>query len=159
MTVLDRLRELTENLPRIPPWGTYTRIQASLANTILIVDDDDLILYAVERELKDLGYLVIAAKTGATAITLLSEEQPAIAIIDLRLPDVDGMELLEGIRRFSNGVACVIYTSYWTAEEAARAMNLGAIGCIAKLNLDGLRAKVESVIRQRRILLEEDYVP
>lgn len=101
---------------------------------VLIVDDELLIRWALTERLSEQGHSVAQADTGAGALRVLHDahEPMDVVLLDLRLPDSDGLGLLEAIRRESPTSAVVMMTAHGSAETATEAHNLGAYAVMAK---------------------------
>src|SRR5437660_618872 len=79
---------------------------------ILIVDDDDVLAQVIRRVLSDRGYTVIHAATVTQAIQLDQEHQPELGLIDLCLPDGDGVQLADALRAQHAGLPLILMTAY-----------------------------------------------
>jgi DNA-binding NtrC family response regulator len=99
---------------------------------ILIVDDSRNIRITLKRCLEDDNFEVDYAMNGEEAIEKLTKEEFDLVFLDLKLPVMDGMEVLRKIRDMGNDVYVVIITAYGTVENAVEAMRLGAIDFIQK---------------------------
>lgn len=93
--------------------------------TVLIVEDDRYIMSLTTIYLKDEGYKTIAAITGKEAITLFYSNNPDIILLDLGLPDMDGMDVIKQIREQSNAPIIVV-SAREEENEKIRALDLGA---------------------------------
>ena len=100
--------------------------------TLLIVDDDSLILKAIELALAGEGIVVRTAMTAAEAVHDFSQNRPDCAIIDVRLPDRSGLDLLAALRGIDAKVPVVLMTGYGTAETAIESMQRGAFDYLLK---------------------------
>ena len=101
---------------------------------ILVVDDEPDILMVVEMILRSCGHKIIEASTGEMALQLLEHERPDAVLLDIRLPGIDGLEVLEKLRRLSNfAVLPVIMLSASPGPSLVeRANGLGCRGFVAK---------------------------
>jgi DNA-binding NtrC family response regulator len=99
---------------------------------ILIVDDDQNIRKAFSSVLKSDGYLVDAAENGAEAIKKAEMNLYNLAFIDVRLPDVNGLELLTAINRISPNTLKIILTGYPSSQDSIEATKRGAAGYMTK---------------------------
>jgi len=99
---------------------------------ILVVDDEIDIREGVERILKRMGYTVFKAGRGEEALGLLAKETVDLAILDLKMPGMDGMELHQRIRELDTRIIVIIITGYATIETAIEAMKQGAYDFIPK---------------------------
>src|SRR5258706_15702056 len=93
---------------------------------ILVVDDDPLVRRALAREFTHRGFLVRVAGTHAEAMALARDERPQLAIVDLRMPDGSGLELVQRLRELSADMRLVVLTGYASIETAVDAVHLGA---------------------------------
>jgi len=99
---------------------------------ILIVDDDADVRESLKAILSDEGYLVDAAANGAEAISKTESAVYNVALIDIRLPDMEGTELLTKIRETVPKTRKIIVTGYPTMENAIKALNRGADAYVLK---------------------------
>jgi DNA-binding NtrC family response regulator len=99
---------------------------------ILLVDDDPDFCEALGDRLRSKGFQVTIAERGLEALRLCREEAPAIVLLDLVLPGMDGMAVLETIRRESPDVAVVVITGHGTIARAVEAMKKGAYDFVTK---------------------------
>ena len=67
---------------------------------ILVVDDEHLIRWSLEQNLKKQGYEIVTAGSGEDALRLFREEQPDLVLLDIQLPGISGLEVLEKIKEF-----------------------------------------------------------
>ena len=100
--------------------------------TILIVDDDPNFRKTLSDILRDEGYVVLAAAKGKTALDRVKEKMLAVALIDLKLPNMDGLKVMREIKKRSPGTECIMLTGYASQESAIEAVNLGAYGYMQK---------------------------
>jgi len=118
--------------------------------TILIVDDD----LKVRKTLSDIlgvrGYVPIAAATGKAALDRVEEKLPTVALIDLKLEDISGLEVMRGIKKRSPGTECIVLTGYATQKSAIEAVNLGAYSYMQKpYDMEQLLVTVRRAIERR----------
>jgi DNA-binding NtrC family response regulator len=120
--------------------------------TVLVVEDDPDGLRSVEDAIKDGGYLVVTATTGKAAIELAGHEPVDVVLSDLVLPDVDGLAVLDAVRRVNANVPVLIMTAYGTVDTAIRAIRAGAYDYLVKpLDLEDLQAKLRRAIEASRL--------
>jgi two-component system response regulator HydG len=100
--------------------------------TILLVDDDERLRRAAGKVLAAAGYRVVNASSGREALAALREHPVALAIFDLRLPDVDGIALLQQARQLRPDIEVVMITGHGSVEKAVEAMRLGAYDFVEK---------------------------
>ncbi len=100
---------------------------------ILVVDDEAAERITLAEVLRLEGYQVDMAATGEQALDLAEENEPYdLAILDLRLPGIDGLQVLEGIRQISSETVVILITGYGTLETAIQAMRKGAYDFLLK---------------------------
>ncbi|RLE70850.1 MAG: hypothetical protein DRJ43_01110 [Thermoprotei archaeon] len=125
---------------------------------ILIVDDEklmrDYLKYLLEPR-----YRVDTASSGEEALRMIEEEVYDLVFVDLRLPGMDGIELIRRINELSPGTQTIAMTSYGLIEieSVSRLMKLGAFDCIQKLLIhpEELEQKVEEAIKKGKSLREK----
>ncbi|MGD8997245.1 MAG: sigma-54 dependent transcriptional regulator [Anaerolineae bacterium] len=100
--------------------------------TVLIVDDDDMIRSFLATILEEEGYEVLKAATGGQGEALLTERPVDIVLLDLRLPDVDGISILRNLHRSEPDVNVIVLTAFGAVDSAVEAMKLGAYDYIDK---------------------------
>jgi two-component system response regulator AtoC len=89
---------------------------------ILVVDDEKLIRWSVEKELQKLGYQVLSAENGKIAWKLYCEEAPAVVLVDYKMPGFSGIEMLQQIREKEEITPVIIMTAHGGVETAVTAM-------------------------------------
>ncbi len=100
--------------------------------TILVVDDEEIVLRALERLLRRAGAKVIALGDGLEAAAAVIEEGVEVALVDIRMPHIDGLSLLKQLKKVRPDVEVVMITAYATIETAVRAIKLGAYDYLTK---------------------------
>jgi DNA-binding NtrC family response regulator len=125
-----------------------------MAERILLVDDDDLIRTVVAERLKRRGYEVNTAGCLADARRTLARSHPDAALLDIRLPDGNGTELLEELNS-DDDVPCVMITAHATIESAVEALKKGAEDYLEKpFSLDRLEATLDATLERTRLRRE-----
>ena len=99
---------------------------------ILVVDDEDIVRTSCSRTLSPEGYDVRLAKNGAEGLKMASEERFDLVLTDLKMPDMDGIEVLRIIKEQWPETAVIIVTGYQTVDTAVKAIKLGAYDYIEK---------------------------
>ncbi len=99
---------------------------------ILVVDDDPDVLEVLADRLRGLGLQVSTAPSGPAALQLVREEAPGVVLLDLQLPGMDGLAVLEAIRREDPEAAVVMLTAHGTVPRAVEAMKKGAYDFLTK---------------------------
>ncbi len=124
---------------------------------ILIVDDEKGLRIGTQRLLEDEGYQVDAAENGELGIKYGTSKEYDIAVIDLKMPDIDGLDVLKEIKTTYPNTVCFIATAYASYDTAIQATRLGAYGYIPKpFTPEELIYQVENGVKQRKLILEAD---
>ncbi len=99
---------------------------------ILVVDDEDIVRTSCSRTLTPGGFEVRLAKNGLEGIKMMGEEKFDIVLTDLKMPDMDGIEVLRRIKETWPDVEVIIITGYQTVDTAVKSIKLGAFDYIEK---------------------------
>lgn len=119
--------------------------------TLLVVDDDVSLSTALKINLRARGYSIAIADTGALALQQVARHRPDAIILDLGLPDMDGLEVLAGLRGWSN-IPIVVLSARSTGSEKVRALDAGADDYVTKpFDMDELVARVRAAVRRGRV--------
>jgi DNA-binding NtrC family response regulator len=111
---------------------------------ILVVDDERDACLMLRRILGAMGHDVVTFNAAHSALAWLQGQVPQLAVLDYRLPDLDGLQLLGLMRSNYPDVKVLMLTAYPSAEVAAEAMALGAIAYLLKpIEIEELEARVE----------------
>ncbi len=115
---------------------------------ILVVDDDSDIQKLICMRLNAAGYQTVTAQNGLEALALLEQRQPALVLSDLRMPDMDGMALLEAIRRKYVTMPVIMLTAHGSIPDAVKVTQQGAFGFLTKpFDSQELLQQVENALR------------
>src|SRR5215831_3754551 len=113
---------------------------------LLVVDDEIPVLRVVERLAARIGFDVVACASGAEAMRTLMRKPADLAMVDLRMPDVNGLDLLRQIRSAVPGCEVILMTAYAAVDSAVEAIKLGAREYLTKpFDFDRLRQVLESI--------------
>ncbi len=119
---------------------------------ILVIDDERSIREHLEMFLQEKGFEVLSAENGETGIGLIHEQEPDILILDIRLPGMDGLEVLRRIKEENNTVSVIMITAFHDMETTIQAMRLGAYDYIHKpLDIDELERVIDKVVDNLRL--------
>ncbi|MBT0663741.1 sigma-54 dependent transcriptional regulator [Geobacter pelophilus] len=114
---------------------------------ILVVDDEHLIRWSLEQNLKKQGYDVLTAGTGEDALRIAREEQPDLVLLDVQLPGLNGIQVLEKIKENDEDIVVIMVTAQGALETAVTAMRLGAYDYINKpFNLEEMAIVIKKAL-------------
>ncbi|MCJ7583544.1 MAG: hybrid sensor histidine kinase/response regulator [Anaerolineales bacterium] len=126
---------------------------------ILIIDDETPICEAIQRVLTPLDFQVAAALTGEEGLRKIRTNGYDLALIDIMLPGIGGIELISAIHEYDPEIVCIIITGYATVELAVLAIKGGAYNFLTKpFSVDDLLLTVNQGIERRRLSLEAKRV-
>jgi DNA-binding response OmpR family regulator len=116
---------------------------------ILVVEDDALLAAGLASILAKAGHTIFPARTGAAALETFAREALDLVILDLGLPDVDGFEVLQRMRRGRGGVCVLVLTARDAIEDRVHGLDLGADDYLVKpFSVDELEARVRALLRR-----------
>jgi len=122
---------------------------------ILVVDDQDSIRHFIQKSLQDEGYDVATAATGAEAIQKIETDLPDLVLLDLRLPDTHGLDVLRRAKEVADELTVIIMTAFGDVDSAVRAMKMGAFDYVTKpLHLEQLLLLVEKGLESQKLWRE-----
>ena len=122
---------------------------------ILVVDDELIVRDSLTKWFREDGFRVDAAADGATALKKLKTENWNLVLVDIKMPGMDGMELLHRVKRSSPHLVVIIITAFATVETAVRALKEGAYDYITKpIDPDYLNHIVINALEQQLLVLE-----
>lgn len=126
---------------------------------ILIVDDEEIVRSSISDCLKKEGYEILAVEDGYKAIEKVKDEDWNLALVDLKMPGIGGLEVLRKINGINPKLPVIIITAYATVESAVEAMKEDAVDYIMKpFTADELRIRVEKALEKRRLVSENIYL-
>lgn len=117
---------------------------------ILVADDDRLVLATLSASLKEAGYETLEANDGVEAVELCERHRPDLAILDIRMPNMDGIEAASKLQEIT-GTPFIILSAYSDQDLVDRATDLGALGYLVKpVHAQGLIPAVEAALKRAR---------
>jgi two-component system NtrC family sensor kinase len=124
--------------------------------SILIIDDDESICRHLTLFFEKKGYETETAGTGRKALEKAQERFFNLALLDIRLPDIEGIELLAPLKEMHPDMMVIMITAYGSLETAVRALNEGASRYIIKpLNIDEVLATIREALEKQRLVFEK----
>jgi DNA-binding NtrC family response regulator len=126
---------------------------------ILIIDDEAAQRDILTGYLKKKGYKIFSASSGKEGIEIAKNNSVDIILSDFKMPDLNGIEVLEQVKKINPEISFVIVTAYGTVENAVRAMRLGAFDYISKpVDLDELDLMIERIIEHKNLKSENQLL-
>jgi DNA-binding NtrC family response regulator len=126
---------------------------------ILVVDDELDVLDLMKELFENRGYQPLTATNGIEALKIVREEEPDMVISDIRMPDMDGMQLLEILSNSYSNIPVIMVTAHGTIETAVEAIKMGAKDYVLKpLRLDEILSKVETIAQLKNLEKENEYL-
>src|SRR5512137_755217 len=123
--------------------------------TILVVDDERLVRWSLQQKLEQWGYHVCVAEDGATALGRVQLDNPDLITLDIKLPDMTGIEVLSELRNRNVQVPVIVITAFGVVDDAVQSLKLGAYDFIEKpINFEKLENAVHNALETRRLRTE-----
>ena len=114
---------------------------------VLVIDDERLLRWSLEQNLSRDGYQVMTSEKGLEGITIFRRESPDITLLDIRLPDISGLTVLEGIKEINKDAAVVIISAFGDVQTAVNAVKLGACDFVEKpFDMDKLKMTMHKAL-------------
>ena len=124
---------------------------------VLVIDDDEDICLYLKEFLTREGYRVTTVNKPLDALPEVKDGRHQIVLLDVRMPDVDGVELLREIRSIDSDVCVIIMTAYPSVESAVDTMKADAFDYLRKpFELDQLRAVIQRAVREKGLMIDAE---
>jgi len=125
------------------------------AEKILVVDDERLIRWSLRQKCEEWGYQVVEAPAGETALRLAQHETPDLVLLDVRLPDIGGLQVLEQLKKNGDARAVIMITADPQLDDVKSALKLGAYDFVGKpLDFDELHVAIQNALETTRLRSE-----
>ncbi len=122
---------------------------------VLVIDDDASLRRVLEYNLQEEGYEVFTAATGEEGLQAFDKNTPDLVITDMKMPDLDGFQVMQRIKERSSDTLVIIITAFGAVDSAVKAMKLGAYDYITKpFNRDELKLTVGKALRMKGLSAE-----
>ncbi len=116
-----------------------------MSTNVVVIDDEILIRKSLTKVLRARGFRVETASTGTAGVELVEKIRPQVAILDMRLPDTDGLSVLRRVKESASDTQVIVITAFGDVDSAVEAMKLGAADFVRKpYELDEITHAVES---------------
>ncbi|HVK25027.1 MAG TPA: response regulator [Actinokineospora sp.] len=123
---------------------------------VLVVDDEPQIVRALRINLSARGYEVVTALDGRTALRVAADKHPDVVVLDLGLPDIDGVEVIEGLRGWTT-VPIIVLSARTESTRKVDALDAGADDSVTKpFGMDELLARLRAAVRRSSTQAEDD---
>jgi DNA-binding NtrC family response regulator len=124
---------------------------------ILVIDDEKLLRWSLHQNLSKEGFNVVTAENGSEGLDLFFEEQPDITLLDVHLPDLSGINILENIKKENRDAIIIMITAFGDIQTAVKTIKIGAYDFVEKpFNMDKLKIligkAVETVSLRKEVL-------
>jgi two-component system, NtrC family, response regulator AtoC len=127
------------------------------SDKVLIVDDEKLIRWSVRRQVEEWGYTALEAESGTGGLAQIRSEAPDLILLDVRLPDLSGIEVLREIKQNNLSIPVIMITGDPQLDDIKTAIKLGALDFIKKpLDFDELQITLANAIDHSRLRSERD---
>lgn len=136
-------------VPAAPSTSTMAK-ELEMAQKILVIDDDTSLRRVLEYTLQEEGYEVFVASSGEEGMALFEERQPGLVVTDMKMPGMNGFEVLKEIKMLSAEALVIMVTAFGEVDVAVKAMKLGAYDFITKpLSREELKFTVKKALQLR----------
>ncbi|MGA1825107.1 MAG: sigma-54-dependent transcriptional regulator [bacterium] len=119
---------------------------------ILIVDDDPEIIWVLKESLQEEGYYVFSADNGESGLQLIKEQSPEVMLLDIKMPKMDGLQMLSKINQNGNNVEVIMLSAHGEAKNIVKAMKAGASDFISKpFDTEELKITINRVLEKKEL--------
>jgi DNA-binding NtrC family response regulator len=120
--------------------------------TILIIDDEKTIRWSLGEGLRNNGFDILEAASGEEGLQLFTDKSPDCVLLDMRLPGIDGMEVLRRMRKENPDVPVIVMTAYGEVDKAVEAMKLGSYDFVTKpFMIEKMKVSIEHALTTARL--------
>ena len=117
------------------------------AEKVLIVDDERLVRWSLRQKCEEWGYLVVEAEAGEPGLRMAQQESPDLVLLDVRLPDLSGIEVLDQLKKHGGSGAVIMITADPKLDDVKAALKLGAYDFVGKpIDFDELQVAIKNAI-------------
>lgn len=118
-----------------------------MPETVLIVDDESTICFSLKEAMTDAGYKVTTVSTGEDAVREVNHLSPNIVLLDMKLPDIDGLKVLKKIKKIDANIPVIMMSAYGDISVAVEATRSGAKNFIEKpLNIEKIKIDIKTIL-------------
>src|SRR5437588_13113362 len=125
------------------------------AEKILVVDDERLVRWSLRQKCEEWGYQVVEAPAGEAGLRLAQHESPDLILLDVRLPDLNGLQVLQQLKKNGDARAVIMITADPQLDDVKSALKLGAFDFVGKpLDFDELHVTIQNALETTRLRTE-----
>ena len=125
------------------------------SDKILVVDDERLVRWSLRQKCEEWGYQVVEAEAGEPALKIAQRESPDLVLLDVRLPDLSGLEILEQLKKNGDARAVIMITADPQLEDVKAALKLGAYDFVGKpVDFDELNVAIKNALETTKLRTE-----
>ncbi len=122
---------------------------------VAAIDDEPEICWLITRILEEAGYEAFIADNGRDGLALIRQEHPDLVLLDLRLPGMDGLEILRRLREFDRDLMVIILSAFESFEAAVQAMKLGSYDFLTKpINVEEMKITLKNALQTKQLVKE-----
>jgi DNA-binding NtrC family response regulator len=127
--------------------------------SILVVDDEEIVRESLSSWLQEDGYEVVTAENGVRALERLPEKDWTLLLVDLKMPGMDGIQLMEEVRKTRPDLIILIMTAFATVDTAVNAMKKGAYDYLVKpFNPEDLSLSIRKIVEHQKLVQENLFL-
>ena len=125
------------------------------AETVLVVDDEKLVRWSLRQKYEEWGFTVLEAENGAAGLRLAQSGSPDLILLDVRMPDLSGLEVLQRLKETADARAVIMITADPQLDDVKAAIKLGAFDFIGKpIDFDELHVTTQNALEATRLRSE-----
>src|SRR5271165_3532514 len=122
---------------------------------ILVVDDERLVRWSLRQKCEEWGYEVVEAAAGEPGLRVAQQESPDMILLDVRLPDLNGLRVLEQLKKNGDTAAVIMITADPQLDDVKSALKLGAYDFVGKpLDFEELRVTIQNALEATKLRTE-----
>jgi DNA-binding NtrC family response regulator len=126
---------------------------------VLIVDDEKLVRWSLRQKCEEWGYQAVEAENGQTALKLARNESPDLVLLDVRLPDIGGLEVLQQLKQNGDARAVIMITADPQLDDVKAALKLGAYDFVGKpIDFDELAVTTKNALEATKLKTEVEHL-
>jgi len=127
--------------------------------SILVVDDEEIVRESLSSWLQEDGYEVVTAENGTRALERLPEKDWTLLLVDLKMPGMDGLELMEEVHKTHPDMVILIMTAFATVDTAVNAMKQGAYDYLVKpFDPEDLSMSIRKIVEHKKLVQENEFL-